>query len=125
MIQRSSRERENTAARTHERAHIHAAAQQRVVTMPFSPGPRAKGSKGKKKDSVVWAAETALAPEQQQQQQQQGEEMAPFSSNGITASPYSSNNSGAAEKMRTLDMDPEAVSHVSRGGGTGQSECLQ
>lgn len=79
--------------------------------MPFATSPRARGGKGKKKDSVAWAEETASAAEPQQQQG--CEEMAPFSSNGITASPYSSNNSGAGERMRTLDMDPEAVSHVS------------
>lgn len=85
--------------------------------MPFATSPRAKGSKGKKKDSVAWAGETASAGEPPPPPQ--GEEMAPFSSNGITASPYSSNNSGAAERMRTLDMDPEAVSHVSLRGGVG------
>lgn len=82
--------------------------------MRFSTSPRAKGGKDKKNESVAWAAEPAPAAEQQQQQQL-GDEMAPFSSNGIMASPYSSNNSGAADKMRTLDMDPEAVSHVSWG----------
>lgn len=93
-------------------------------TMPFATSPRAKGSKGKKKDSVAWASDTMSAADQQRQQQpQQAEEMAPFSSNGITASPYSSNTSGATERMRTLDMDPEAVSHVSRGGsGMGQAQ---
>lgn len=91
--------------------------------MPFSTSPRAKGSKGRKKDSVAWASDTSSAAEQQQLQ---GEEMAPFSSNGITAeSAYSSNNSGAAERMRTLDMDPEAVSHVSWAGGGGRGRNVQ
>lgn len=93
--------------------------------MPFATSPRAKGGKGKKKDSVAWATETASAAAEPPPQQAEAAEMAPFSSNGITASPYSSNNSGAAERMRTLDMDPEAVSHVSPGEGGGAGKISQ
>ncbi|CAN0074478.1 unnamed protein product, partial [Ectocarpus fasciculatus] len=68
--------------------------------MPFA--------KAKKKDTVAWAAVSTEGGQDQQ---------APFSSNGISAtsggSQFSSNSSsGAAERTRTLDMDPEAVSHV-------------
>lgn len=84
--------------------------------MPFGSGARAKGSKGKK-DSVSWPTGAAINNNNNAPAgltaQHGGEEKAPFSSNGITASPFSSNNSGATERMRTLDMDPEAVSHVS------------
>ncbi len=104
-----------------------------IAAMPFGSSPRAKGGRGKKKESVAWAVATASSEQPQQQQHHHhhpggAEEKAPFSSNGITASsPYSSNSSsGAAERMRTLDMDPEAVSHVSErwacgcGGGKGE-----
>lgn len=90
--------------------------------MPFPSAPRTKGGKGtsKKKDSVAWAPATSLTTGGTgggggQHDEAPAEEKAPFSSNGMTtdgSSMFSSNNSGAAERVRTLDMDPEAVSHV-------------
>lgn len=85
--------------------------------MSWASSPR-KGGKAKKDGVVAWAAATAADMVQQhqhqlqlqQQLQQQSGVVAPYSSNGI--SPFSSNNSGT-ERQRKLDMDPEAVSHVS------------
>lgn len=103
--------------------------------MPFPPAPRTKGGKGnisnnKQADSFAWAAATSVNTAgggggggQHDEASPSwtppaaAEEKAPFSSNGMTdrGSLFSSNNSGAAERMKALDMDPEAVSHVRSG----------
>lgn len=65
-----------------------------------------RGSKKGNGGGVAWAAATsAMLPPPPPTVPV----AAPYSSNGI--SPFSSNSSGV-DRQRTLDMDPEAVSHV-------------
>eukprot|EP00904_Undaria_pinnatifida_P004940 jgi/Undpi1/1576/HiC_scaffold_11.g04966.m1 len=72
---------------------------------------RAKGKDGA--TALLTAAQQQQQQEQQQlqlQQQHRQSLIAPYASGG-GMSEFSSNNSGA-DRQRTLDMDPEAVSHV-------------
>ena len=81
----------------------------------------ASSKRGKAKDGAKQQQQEQQQQQQQQQlrqqqlqlqqQQQQQSLVAPYASGG-GMSPFSSNNSGA-DRQRTLDMDPEAVSHVS------------